>query len=209
MEASRRKFTREPASQRREDLIRATLSLIGKSGVRAATVRGIAQEAGVTLGLIRHYFSSKDDLIYAAYEFHMSEMTRLTMAASDESETTAAERLAGVVRASLELSVSNAEAVALWASFLNRVQQDDRIREVHRRTYYEFRDRLEVLIADVLHEAGKTPKPGELRQLAIASNAVIDGLWMEGGALPADFEPGELEAVGLRSVGAIIGIELD
>ena len=79
LELSRRKFTREPASQRREDLIRATLSLIGKSGVRSATVRSIADEAGVTLGLIRHYFSSKDDLINAAYQFHMSAMTQMTM----------------------------------------------------------------------------------------------------------------------------------
>ncbi len=36
----------------------------------------------------------------------------------------------------------------------------------------------------------------------------MDGLWMEGGALPGAFEPGELPRIGLTSVGAIIGLEL-
>jgi len=36
-------------------------------------------------------------------------------------------------------------------------------------------------------EMGRTVDPIILRQLAIACNAVIDGLWLEGGALPDDF----------------------
>lgn len=45
--------------------------------------------------------------------------------------------------------------------------------------------------------------PESLRSDAIACNAVIDGLWLEGSALPQDFAPGELERIGLASVGAI------
>lgn len=47
-----------------------------------------------------------------------------------------------------------------------------------------------------------------LRQEAIACNAVIDGLWMEGGVLPHGFAPGELVRIGLASVGAILGTDL-
>jgi hypothetical protein len=45
--------------------------------------------------------------------------------------------------------------------------------------------------------------------LGIACNAVIDGLWMEGSALPAAFKPGELPQIGLKSIGAIIGMDLE
>ena len=72
------KFRREPASQRKLELIQATLSLIAELGVRGTTVRAIAERADVTQGMIRHHFSSKEDLITAAYEHHMSHMTNIT-----------------------------------------------------------------------------------------------------------------------------------
>ncbi|AAV97207.1 transcriptional regulator, TetR family (plasmid) [Ruegeria pomeroyi DSS-3] len=209
MESSRRSFTRESAEHRREALIRATLTLIGRKGVQAATVRSIAEEAGVTLGLIRHYFDGKDELIYAAYQAHMSQLTDATMDCPRQAGEPAAHQLARIVRASLTPPVSSPQAVGLWAGFLNMVQRDPRMAEVHSRTYYDFRDRLQALIAPALEEAGETPSPEQLRALAIACNAVIDGLWLEGGALPEAFDPGELVNIGLTSVGAILGLTLN
>lgn len=57
-------------------------------------------------------------------------------------------------------------------------------------------------------EMGRTVDPIILRQLAIACNAVIDGLWLEGGALPDDFAQDELPALGLRAIGAIVDMDL-
>jgi TetR/AcrR family transcriptional repressor of bet genes len=65
------------------------------------------------------------------------------------------------------------------------------------------------LIRAALLEAGIEADSGRLYQLATASNALIDGLWMEGGALPEAFAPGELSQIGLTSVGAIIGLALE
>lgn len=202
------KFRREPARLRREALIDATLSLIAEHGVRGATVRAIATRAQVTQGMIRHHFSSKEDLISAAYEHHMNHMTDLTSAPVDHVEGSARARLIAFVEASLTPPVVDAGSVTLWASFLNKVHEDTQMRIIHERTYYEFRDRLEALIAAVLDEADIVATPRDLRLLAIACNAVIDGLWMEGGALAGAFEPGELPRIGIRSVGAIIGIDL-
>lgn len=202
------KFRREPAEQRKDDLIQATLSLIAEHGVRGATVRAIAKRADVTQGLIRHYFSTKEDLITAAYEHHMGHMTGLTSASTDLPNSTARERLSAFVAAALKPPVVDPSSVTVWASFLNKVREDARMREMHEQTYYEFRDQLEGLIQDALHEADIAVAPQELRRMSIASNAVLDGLWMEGGALPGAFEPGELPAIGLNSVGAIIGLKL-
>ena len=82
------------------------------------------------------------------------------------------------------------------------------MRDSHERTYYKYRNRLEALIAAVLNETGRPRSAPELRHLAIACNAVIDGLWMEGGVLPSAFAPDELSEIGVRSVGAILGIDL-
>lgn len=204
----RRKFSREPAEARRAALIDATLELVAEKGVRGSTVRAIAERAGVTQGLIRHYFLSKEELITAAYEQHMTGLTELTAALAEQNGGSALERLARFVVASLTPPVVDARSVALWASFLNRVQQDPDMRRIHAKTYADFRGRLETLIATALEEAGTPATPAQLRQLAIAANAVVDGLWLEGGALPEAFDPGELPQIGLRSVSAITGLNL-
>ena len=209
MTSQRRTFTRESPEQRKASLVRAALKLIAQSGIQAASVRSIAAEADVTLGLIRHYFASKEELINAAYQHHMSEMTSLTMAyRGNETDGPAIVRLAAVVRASLSPPVMQPDAVALWASFLTQLQEDLRMQETHLRTYRDFRDQLEALIGVALAEDGRKPSPARLRHLSVACNAVIDGLWMEGGALPDEFAQGELVSIGLESVGNIIGLDL-
>lgn len=206
MQDDSRKFKRESAEVRRQALIRAALDLVAELGVRGATVRDIAARAQVTPGLIRHYFASKEALIQAAYEHHMNALTDHTAASAGAGS--ARSRLMNFVDASLRPPVVDPGAVALWAGFLNKVQKDPKMQHVHRRTYAYFRDHLEALILAARQEAGQPMAPAEGRQLAIACNAVIDGLWLEGGALPDAFEEGQLAQIGLASVGAIIGIPL-
>ncbi|MEP4036310.1 TetR family transcriptional regulator C-terminal domain-containing protein [Pseudophaeobacter sp.] len=209
MSDERRKFTRETAQQRKLALIEATLELVAEKGVQGATVRGIADRAEVTQGLIRHYFSSKEDLITAAFEHHMTQMTDLTFAPVAAVTGSARDQLRVFVQSSLMPPVVDPRSIALWAGFLNKVQHDVRMKETHARTYVQFRDQLQELIRAALEEAGIAAAPDRLYQLATACNALIDGLWMEGGALPEAFAPGELSQIGLSSVGAIIGVSLE
>lgn len=209
MSDERRKFTRESAGQRKLALIAATLELVAEKGVRGATVRGIAERAEVTQGLIRHYFSSKEDLITAAFEHHMTQMTDLTFAPAASVKGSARAQLRVFVQSSLTPPVVDPRSIALWAGFLNKVQQDAQMKETHARTYIYFRNRLQELIRAALQEAGIVASSERLYQLATACNALIDGLWMEGGALPEEFAPGELSQIGLTSVGAIIGLSLE
>ena len=207
MSDDRRTFKRESASARKEALILATLDLVAEKGVGGATVRAIAERAEVTQGLIRHYFTSREGLISAAYEHHMTVLIDQTAASAGEG--TAQERLSGFVAASLAPPVVDPRAVGLWAGFLNLVLQDPDMKVIHERTYARFRDQLQALIDAALREAGRPAPPAQLRHLAIAANAVLDGLWLEGGALPDAFEPGELAMIGLSSVSALIGISLE
>lgn len=208
MSEERKKFRRESAEARQEALILATLDLVAEKGVRGATVRGIAERADVTQGLIRHYFSSREELILAAYEYHMDNLTDLTFALGKD-EPSARVRLRAFVDGSLTPPVVDPRSLALWASFLNKVQNDPQMKQTHARTYGKFRDKLQALIAEALEEAGSPVPLARQRQLAIACNAVIDGLWLEGGALPDAFEPGELVEIGRQSVATIVGLNLE
>lgn len=204
MPAGRRTYRREGEERRREALIDAVLDLVAEGGQQAATVRAIADRAGVTAGLIRHYFQTKEDLTRAAYRQVMVKMTTDNARVLDTAPADPATRLAAFVAASLRPPVLDSVAFGIWAGFVHLIRKDPAMRDVHAQTYLGYRDMLQQLIADL----DRVNDPAVLRAQAIASNAVIDGLWMEGCVLPDSFDPGELERIGLSSVGAILGFDL-
>lgn len=53
---------------RREQIVQAALRVFAQKGYDRATNQDIADEAGITPGLIYHYFKSKQDLLKAAIE---------------------------------------------------------------------------------------------------------------------------------------------
>jgi TetR/AcrR family transcriptional repressor of bet genes len=203
----RKTYVRLSEDQRKQALVQAALVLVAEGGFQAASVRAIADRAGVTAGLIRHYFGSKEVLMRQAYEATMSDMTaRADAAASDATAVTDCPHLkiSAYVATSLRPPVLDIDRVSLWAGFINEVRRDLDVRAVHRQTYFAFRDRLERLIADLPREATSA----RCRADAVACNGVIDGLWLEGSILSDDFAPGEIEEIGLRAVEAILGVKL-
>jgi AcrR family transcriptional regulator len=54
--------------QRRGQLAEALWRITARDGLDAASVRQVAQEAGVSPGLVQHYFSTKDDMLSFAME---------------------------------------------------------------------------------------------------------------------------------------------
>lgn len=204
MAAERRPYRRETEDKRREALISAALELVAEGGPKTATVRAIAQKAGVTAGLIRHYFVSKDALVRESYRRLMERMTADNAMVLEDSAESPEARLASFVAASLLPPVVDSTRLGLWAGFIDGVRKDREIREIHMQSYLYYRDLLQSLIAELPRNAG----PDHLRADAIACNGVIDGLWMEASAVPEMFSDGEILQIGLRSVGAILGIDL-
>lgn len=202
---SRRPFHRAGEEVRRQDLITATLDCISEVGLQGATVRQIAARAGVTPGLIRHYFSCKDQMLQAAYREVMTGMTATVVAASEGGQPTARARLRDFIVANLTPPVADGRRLSLWAAFISHVRVDPAFAEIHRESYLAFREALEALVADVLVEACEVPDPERSQELAIAINGVIDGLWLEGTLVGDLFADNPLPGIAIRSVEALLG----
>lgn len=198
----RRPYRRETEERRRDDLISAALELVAEGGPRAATVRAISEKAGVTAGLIRHYFASKEELTRAAYTRLMGRMTEQSAAVLETAPDDAVTRLSLFITAAVSPPVLDAEAVGLWAAFVHDVRRDVDMREVHSATYLAFRNLLQSLIAAL------PDPPADPRRAAIAINGLIDGLWMEGSLLPEAFSCHEIIDIALQSAGAILNVDL-
>jgi DNA-binding transcriptional regulator YbjK len=57
--------------ERRDKLIEAALTVLGRDGLAATTHRSIAREADVPLGSTTYHFASLDDLVALAFERHV------------------------------------------------------------------------------------------------------------------------------------------
>ena len=173
------------------------------AAVTVATAGAIAARAGVTPGLIRHYFTSKEELTHAAYRQVMDAMTLEAMRACESIDTCdPVARLAAFIAANFRPPVMTPVSVGVWAGYMHLGRNDPVMHEIHETTYLGYRDRLQELIAALPRSAD----PARDRREAIACNALIDGLWVEGGSLPDGFERGEVLRIALDGIAAMLGI---
>jgi TetR/AcrR family transcriptional regulator, regulator of biofilm formation and stress response len=104
---------------RREQILDATLRIIGRDGREAVTHRAVAEEAGVPLGSTTYYFDSRNDLLGQALE-HVSaqEVERYARLGEDLRELKSgrelADRLISELVAAAEDRVAYIAEYELW-----------------------------------------------------------------------------------------------
>ncbi|MGO1315864.1 MAG: TetR family transcriptional regulator, partial [Cellulomonadaceae bacterium] len=80
---------------RRREIVEACLRVVSRAGLAAATTREIASEAGVSHGIIAHYFTGKDEILRAALQRSYEQLAeRIDLDVSGLSGVTALHRAA-------------------------------------------------------------------------------------------------------------------
>lgn len=87
----------------RERLLHSALHLFAQHGYAAATIRSIAREAGVSLGLVYNYFPGKEALLLAIFEQSMADV-QASFAQAREAE---GDPLAAILQASTRIVRNN------------------------------------------------------------------------------------------------------
>lgn len=191
-------FRRSEPDARRADLIAATARVLAREGTGGASVRAIAVEAGVSPGLVGHYFAGIDALIAATYahvEHTVSEALDAAVAAAGADPRA---RLDAFVTASFSPPIASGELLATWTAFWSLVRSREDIARQHDEQYAAFRARLEALLAECGLPAAR------LRHSAIAITALVDGLWLELCLSPQAFSANEADAIARSVLDALI-----
>lgn len=190
-------FTREAPDVRRQALVAAAETVLAREGVGGTSVRAICAEAGVSPGLLRHYFEGVDELIAAAYEAVSQRIDAALDAALANAQPSPRARLLAYLTASFAPPVLDPQLLAAWIGFWSLVKTKPRIAAIHAASYADFRARLEGL----LEEAGAR----DTRLAAIALTATVDGLWLELCLDPATFGPDEAARIIARALESWLG----
>lgn len=171
MAAVRQAFTRESADARRADLIDATAACLAEHGLAGTNVRAICAKAGVSPGLLRHYFAGIGDLVAATYAATSDRMDTIFAAAVAGAGDDPRARLHAYLTASFRSPVTDPELLGAWTAFWALARSDARMAEIHAASYAGYRARLgELLAACGAADAGR---------LAVLLTALVDGLWLE------------------------------
>lgn len=192
-------FRRAEPDARRLSLIEACAAVLARDGVDRASVRAIALEAGVSPGLVGHYFSGIDALVAATYAHVEAQVSAALDAAVAAAGPGPRARLDAFVTASFAQPIARGELLATWIAFWSLVRSRADIARQHDEQYAAFRARLE----ELLGECG-LPRARQ-RHAAIAVTALIDGLWLELCLSPGTLGPGEASEIARSALDALLG----
>lgn len=161
-------------------------------------MRSICVEAGVSPGLLRHYFDGIDALIADTYR---ATGARVALALNDAVEAAGDEpraRLIAFVTANFRSPIADADLFATWLAFWSLARSNSVIGKIHDDIYVANRRDIEQLIA-ACQDA-----PADVRLPAIGLTALIDGLWLELSLGDAPFSPDDAETLAQAWVDALL-----
>ncbi len=127
-------------------ILDAATRLIVRDGVRGLSMRNLAEEADVSLGLINYHFDDKDSLIVAAFEQVTNRELDASMAAiepDDDPETQIRVYIGTALSGSSIEPDYLAWRISLWAV----ARTDERLAQVEDAYYRRYRAPLEAMVA--------------------------------------------------------------
>ena len=155
---------------RRRQLVEVTIDSLAELGYVGTTLAQIAVRAGVSPGLVAHYFGDKDGLLDAAFRSlarRVGDQVRLRL----RQVSTPRGQIQAVIDANLAPEEFARRTGSAWLAFWGQVLQVKSLKRVQsvyqRRTLSNLRGALKKLIA-----------PDEAQRLAAMIAAMIDGVWL-------------------------------
>ncbi|OJJ13059.1 MULTISPECIES: transcriptional regulator BetI [unclassified Roseibium] len=156
--------------ERRRSLINATVDAIHERGYSDVTMAQIAKRAGVSGGLVHHYFGSKDQLLAATMRHLLTELGREIQEGLSKASTPR-ERISAIIAGNFAVDQFQPAVIAAWLAFY-----------VQSRTTTSNRRLLKIyaarLASNLTHNfKAFVPREDALR-LAEGTASMIDGVWI-------------------------------
>ena len=166
--------------EKRPLILQAATEVFAEQGFAAVTVAEIADRAGIGKGTVYEYFSSKDELLFAVFEWMNERIFARFQELSAEVGTTR-ERLQRMLAIAAEITCEQVEMQAVVLDFWSAsrgTKSEDRYNQSCLETFRTYRK----LAADVIREgqaAGEFNTNVDANATAVMMVAAIDGLGLQ------------------------------
>jgi AcrR family transcriptional regulator len=178
---------------RREEIAEALWRVVRRDGIRAASVRTIAAEAGWSAGAVRYYFPDQAGLLSFAMDL-VSHRVRQRVEAI-ESEGSALSIVMRYLEQVLPLDAERRAEFDVWLAFLAQAQAESGADTLHRhvdKVHDELRELCGTLLG-ALAAAGGLKEGLDLALEVERLHALIDGLSLHGAIQPGHSTPTRIQ----------------
>lgn len=115
---------------RRREIAQAVWAVIAERGIEGVTLRGVAAEAGVSVGRIQHYHASREELVRDSCRELLKAATQRFEAVDD---TTPVERLRRLILGRIPTTPEFAIGTSIWLAYEAKSVDDPVIAELVQR----------------------------------------------------------------------------
>jgi AcrR family transcriptional regulator len=161
--------------RRRKEIAMLTLDVMRAVGIENASIRGIAQRGGLSMGVLTHYFKTKDDLIVFTFRW-LAEHTFAQLDQLLDDHHPGLRRLEAAINTVLPQPGEPA-ALALWMSLWDRAVRNPAFAREHRDYYRRWR----AYVRKFLQDAIRLKEAPARLNLDTATDLIVagaDGLWL-------------------------------
>lgn len=195
------RFVREAPDVRRQALIDAAALCLAERGAAGTSVRAICSRAGVSSGLLTHYFDGVDALILATYRDVCARVAadqeRAVAGAGDNPRR----QLRAYILANFRPPILDVDLLATWIAFWSLVRNNPAMSDAHAEMYGAARARTEAL----LQASAPARTSGQIRLATIGLTALVDGLWLELCLDPSTFSASDADQILTDWLDAFVG----
>lgn len=164
---------------RRQQLIEATLQAVDQVGMADASIGVIAKTAGVSNGIISHYFQDKNGLIEATMGYLMRALANSVAARRQAlQEESPRAHLRVIIEGNFDASQVNRAAMKTWLAFWAASMHQPSLHRLQRINDHR-------LYSNLCCQFRRVLPVDQARAAARGLAALIDGLWLRG-ALSGD-----------------------
>ncbi|WP_166266726.1 transcriptional regulator BetI [Marinobacter caseinilyticus] len=173
---------------RRQQLIEATLKVIEQHGFQGATIGKIAGASELSVGIVSHYFGSKQGLLEATMRYLLSSLRHDVQALMAARPNEPRERLMAIVDANFSGVQTNAQSAKTWLAFWTQAMHSPELMRLQR--VNERR-----LLSNLVFYLHQLMPPERALTTAQTIAALIDGFWLRAAMSEGRIEPNEAVAL--------------
>ncbi|WP_020391569.1 TetR/AcrR family transcriptional regulator [Kribbella catacumbae] len=180
---------------RREEIAQALWRVVRRDGMRAASVRTVAAEAGWSAGAVRYYFPDQDGLIAFAMDL-VSRRVRTRISAIEPTGTPT-EIALRYLEEVIPLDAERQAEFDIWLSFTAQAQADSGagvLRDLLTQVNQSLRDLCESLLVS-LSQTGALRSDLNLDRETERLHAIIDGLSLHAAVQPTASTPDRVREI--------------
>lgn len=189
---------------RRNQIAEATWRVILQRGMEGATVRNIAKEAGLSLGALRHYFSTQDELLMYAMKLVKGRATARIEAIAMQ-DLPAKEKVASMLLQLLPINDDTMAEMEVWFAFTAYARHKEDMFDPHHDGISSGIQRL----IDYLDQSGLLKKGLDKEIETEKLYALVDGLALHRLLAPQRVTKEQIMRVLIHHVASIFADESD